>query len=136
MTTDTKTRIIELEQEFWNAIQRKDGATAARMSTDDCVVVGAQGVAAVDRKTMSKLTEEGDWTIDRYKFDEGSAQVKMLGDDIALIAYKVTESLHVDGKPITLEANDSSVWTRQGRDWLCAMHTESVSGDPFGRDRK
>ena len=29
-----------------------------------------------------------------------------------------------------------SVWVRSGGQWRCAMHTESLAGDPCGRDRK
>jgi hypothetical protein len=41
--------------------------------------------------------------------------------------------LVVDGKPVKLQAYDSSVWVRRDGDWLCALHTESPAGDPFGR---
>jgi hypothetical protein len=59
----------------------------------------------------------------------------MLDDNTGVIAYKVIEHLLVEGKPMTLHANDSSVWVKQNGEWLCAMHTESLQGDPFGRDR-
>jgi hypothetical protein len=39
----------------------------------------------------------------------------------------------VDGKPESLAAFDASVWVRRGDAWLCALHTESLKGDPFGR---
>ena len=98
-------------------------------------VPGAQGVSAIDPATMGKLTKEGDWELERYTFDESTAQVQFLNEDVALVAYKVKEKLTVDGKPVNLEANDSSVWIRKDGEWLCAMHTESLAGDPFGRDK-
>jgi hypothetical protein len=60
----------------------------------------------------------------------------MIHDDVALVAYKVVEELIVEGKPVTLDAADSSVWVRRDGRWRCALHTESVAGDPFGRDRR
>ena len=42
----------------------------------------------------------------------------------------------VDGKPTKLEALDSSVWVRRDGKWVCALHTETLAGDPFGRDRR
>ena len=39
----------------------------------------------------------------------------------------------VDGKPLTLEAYDSSVWVRRDGNWRCAAHTETLAGDPYGR---
>ena len=84
---------------------------------------------------MARMTKEGDWELERYTFDESTAQVQFLNEDTALVAYKVKEKLTVDGKPVNLEANDSSVWVRKNGEWLCAMHTESLAGDPFGRDK-
>jgi hypothetical protein len=48
----------------------------------------------------------------------------------------VREDLVVDGKPESLTAYDASVWVRRGDNWLCALHTESLEGDPFGRTDK
>lgn len=48
---------------------------------------------------------------------------------------KVNERLTVDGKPLKLEAADASTWVRRGERWVCALHTEAITGDPFGRDR-
>jgi len=137
MTTATRTKeLLKYERRFWDAMREKDGEAAAEMTHDSCIVVGAQGVSAVDKDTMARLTIEGDWEIERYTFDESSAQVQFLNDDVALVAYNVKEKLTVDGKPLNLDANDASVWVRKNGEWLCAMHTESLAGDPYGRDRK
>jgi hypothetical protein len=50
----------------------------------------------------------------------------MLGGDVAALAYTVHEELTVEGKPVTLDAADVSVWVRRNGRWLCALHTESV----------
>jgi hypothetical protein len=39
-----------------------------------CIVGGAQGVAAIDRKMMAKLTTEGRWEAKQYAFDEKNAR--------------------------------------------------------------
>ncbi|HEX5140061.1 MAG TPA: nuclear transport factor 2 family protein, partial [Dehalococcoidia bacterium] len=95
MATDMRSELLSLEKRFWDAMQRKDADTAARMSGDSCVIVGAQGVSAIDKQTMAKLTVEGDWSIESYEFDDASVQVQSLCDHTALIAYKVTERLRV-----------------------------------------
>jgi hypothetical protein len=137
MTTTSGTReLIELEKRFWDAMKEKDARAAERMTDDGCIVVGAQGVSAIDRKTMGKLTEEGPWRLERYRFDDRNAQVRFLNDDVALVAYKVNERVMVDGRTLDLEANDASVWVKRDGKWVCAMHTESLAGDPFGRDRR
>ena len=48
----------------------------------------------------------------------------------------MNERVAVDGETVHVEANDASVWVRRDGEWLCAMHTESLAGDPFGRDRR
>jgi hypothetical protein len=137
MVVDAKrSELLSLERQFWDAMRSKDGATAERLTADECIVVGAQGVSAIDKKTMSELTTEGQWTLEHYEFDDNSVQVRWIDDDIALVAYKVKERIAVEGEQLTLEANDSSVWVQRNGDWLCAVHTESIVGDPFGRDRR
>jgi hypothetical protein len=62
--------------------------------------------------------------------------VSLLNDSVALVAYKVHEDLTVDGKKVGMDAADTPVWVRIDGQWRCAMHTESLAGDPYGRDRK
>jgi hypothetical protein len=136
METGAREReLIELERQFWNTMKTKDGRTAAKMTDDGCIVVGAQGVSAIDGASMEKLMADGKWELQQYEFDEKHVQVKFINDDVAIVGYNVNESLIVDGKPLLLNANDSSVWVRRNGEWLCALHTESVAGDPFGRDK-
>lgn len=137
MTTLGKEQeLFEVEKRFWDAMKQKDARTAEKLTDNNCIVVGAQGVSAIDRKTMAKMTTEGQWDLQQYTFDSKNAQVRFIADDIAIVAYKVNEHLVVDGKTLPIEANDSSVWVRRDGEWLCALHTESLAGDPYGRDRR
>jgi hypothetical protein len=63
-------------------------------------------------------------------------QVRVVTEGVAVVAYRVKERLTVDGKPITIEASDSSVWILRDEHWVCTLHTESLAGDPFGRDKR
>jgi len=49
---------------------------------------------------------------------------------------KVHEELTVDGKPVSIDAADTSTWVRRDGRWLCAAHIEALAGDPYGRDRR
>jgi len=117
-------------------MKTKDASTAEKMTDDQCIIVGAQGVSAIDSRTMGKLTTEGQWQLKQYSFDEKNAKVRFIGDDIAIVAYKVSERVAIDGETLPIEANDSSVWVRRNGEWLCALHTESLAGDPYGRDKR
>ena len=125
--------IIALENQFWQSIIDKDSETGAGLIAEPCLVTGAQGVGSLDRKTFTKMAEDGTWVL--HDFDLSDVKVEKVTDDVAVIAYKVRENLTVDGKKLTLEAADASTWVRDGHGWACALHTESVLGDPFGRDR-
>jgi hypothetical protein len=86
------------------------------------------------QRALGKMIRSSTYTL--HEFSLSDAEVEIVGDDVAVVAYKVRESLTVDGKPLTLDAADSSTWVRRNGDWECLLHTESIVGDPFGRDRK
>ena len=127
--------LVDVERRFWNAMKEKDAAAASALTDDQCVIVGAQGVSAIDAKTMAKLTSEGQWELEQFSFDEQKRQIRFLTDDIAIVAYPVRERVVVDGETLPVVANDSSVWVRRDGEWRCALHTESLAGDPFGREK-
>jgi uncharacterized protein (TIGR02246 family) len=126
--------LIELEKRYWQAIKDRDAEAAARLSDDPCIVTGPQGVGRIDRKTLGAMVKSPSWAL--REFDVRDVQVRMLRSDVAIVAYRVHEELTVDGKPVTIDAADSSTWVRRDGRWVCAMHTESIAGDPFGRDRR
>ena len=125
--------VIELENAFWNAIRDGDKRKASEMVSDECLVTGGQGASKIDPQVFAKLMDDPKWELHEFRFD--NVQVIHPSDSVAVIAYVVTEKLTVEGKPLTLEAADASTWVRRNGRWLCALHTESVLGDPFGRDR-
>ena len=135
MATLTREReLIELETQYWQAIKDKDAAAALRLTDDPCIVAGAQGVASIDHRMFEAMMSTGAWTLHKFAF-EGDVQVRFVTDDVAIVAYRVMEELTVEDKPVTLRAADASTWTRRNGRWVCALHTESIVGDPFGRDR-
>lgn len=127
----TERELVALENKYWDAIKKRDAATATSMSDDPCVVVGAQGVGQVTRETLSKMLKGASWKLEDYSLED--VHTRHLGDDVVAMAYKVKEDLVVDGQKINLEAYDASVWVRRDGHWVCALHTESPAGDPFGR---
>ena len=126
--------LLKLEKQYWQAVKDKDIDACMRLTDDPCIVAGAQGVASIDRKTFTKIMQNAKYTLEEFEVND-DAKVRAIGNDVAILAYKVREKLTVDGKPVTLEASDASTWVRKNGRWVCALHTESVIGDPFGRDR-
>jgi uncharacterized protein (TIGR02246 family) len=135
MTTQTvEAELLGLEKRYWQAIKDKDIEAAKRLTDFPCIVSGSKGVGSIDEKTFGTMMKSANYTLNRFEIM--SEQVRMLRDDVAVVAYQVREELTVDGKPVTLDAADSSTWVRRDGRWVCAAHTESVAGDPYGRDRK
>ena len=124
--------LMALEKQYWSALKSRDAAKASALSEDPAVVVGPQGVGEVDRRQLSGMIESAEYELEDFTLEDFI--VRPITDDVALVAYKVKEKLVVDGEPVSMEAYDSSVWVRRNGKWTCGLHTESIAGDPFGRD--
>ena len=127
--------LLHLEREYWQAIQNKDVESARRLTDDTCIVAGAQGLARLDGTGLAGMMRATSFTLDAFEVKDG-AEVRMLRDDVALIAYQVHELLTVAGQKVSLDAADTSIWVKRDGRWRCALHTEALAGDPFGRDRR
>jgi ketosteroid isomerase-like protein len=127
-------KLVDFEKQYWQAIKDRDVPAAMRLTDDPCIITGAQGVARITRTAFAGMLQAGGWTL--HEFTLSDVQVRLLGDDVAVLAYKVKELLTVDGKSLTVEAADSSTWVRREGEWMCALHTEALLGDPFGRDKR
>ena len=143
MTTMTPTmtrtisdkELLDLERSYWDALKERDFRTIGRLTAEDSTVAGASGVAGVDPRSIQKQIESAPYTIKDYRIDPQTIRINRLCDDTVSIAYAVHEDLEVDQKAVKLDAFDLSVWKQSGTGWTCVLHTESIKGDPFGRDR-
>ena len=131
-----ETRLVELERLYWQAIKDKDAAAADALTHYPCLIIGARGVTNLqDASAYSGMMASASWTLHDFELED--IQINGVNDTAVVIAYKVTEKMTVEGSPLTLIAYDSSTWVKEadGR-WRCALHTEAIAGDSFGRDRK
>lgn len=133
-TTTQESELLELERSFWKALQDRDVEAAIRLTDFPCIVVGPQGVGRIDRQEFAAMARDPRYTIE--KADLTDVQVRLLREDVAVVAYRVHEELVVEGRPVSFDAADSSTWIRRDGRWLCAAHAEGILGDPFGRDRR
>ena len=134
MTDDELTELLRsLEQRFWQAMLTQDAAAAAALSDEPTVVAGASGAALIDRATLGGMLTSGGWTLRGYTLAD--LVVHRVTDDVAVVAYRVHEELVVDGEDVVLDAADASTWVRRDEGWVCALHTQSILGDAFGRGR-
>jgi hypothetical protein len=116
--------IIDLETRFWRSMKDKDPETAKSMIAGQCLVTGPMGTMRVDPAKFAQLTREGQWRLDDFELRD--IDVSYPTEDAAIIIYKVHETGAMKGKPMDMEAADSTVWVREGDDWKVALHTESI----------
>ena len=144
-TTPTMTRtsehamsdqqLLALERQYWDALKDRDTRTVGRLTAEDSTVAGASGVSGLDSRAITKMIESATYRIRDYRIDAQSVRMNKLCDDVYSIAYGVHEDIDVDGRDVKLDAFDTSVWKREDNGWTCVLHTESLAGDAFGRDR-
>jgi hypothetical protein len=123
----TKGEIIDLEKSYWDAMKSKDGGRTAELSAKTSLVTGAKGVMSIPKSKMSKMTEEGNWTLESYEFDDVEVTTPL--PDLAIIAYTVKQRVKMDGKATTLYVADSSTWVRGSEGWECHAHSETLIAD-------
>ena len=123
----TRNEIIALEKSYWDAMKRKDGDRTAALSGETSLVTGMNGVMTVAKDKMGAMTEQGDWTLESYVFDD--IEVAVPTPDVAIIAYTVTQQVTMKGKPQKLRAADSSTWIRGEDGWECHAHSEAYLKD-------
>ena len=127
--------LLALEQQYWDALKDHDARTVGRLTAEDSTVAGASGVAGFDPRQIAKFMESAAYRIHGYRIDPQAVRINRICDDVVSIAYPVHEDLEVDGKPVKLDAFDTSVWKQTDGGWTCVLHTESIKGDAYGRDR-
>jgi hypothetical protein len=133
-TAHLKQELLDCERRYWQAIKDRDVAAAVQLTDFPCIVTGAQGVGRVEEAAFTAMLANPPYVIHDVDLADG-VQVRLIAEDVAIVAYRVHEELTVDGERVELDANDSSTWVRRDGRWRCALHTEAIAGDPFGRDR-
>ena len=123
---DSKT-IERLETAFWQSMVDKDADKAGTMIADECLITGPQGTMRSDPADYKRMTEEGDWELDQFEFSD--VQVIFPQDDTAIITYKVHQTGSMKGQEMDLNCADSTTWVKDGDEWKCALHTETIIGE-------
>jgi ketosteroid isomerase-like protein len=119
-----KQQIIDQEKRFWTSMKDKDVATAQSMIHKDCLITGPMGTMRVGPEKYAEMTREGQWRLDSFELTD--VDVTFPTNDVAVIAYKVHQKGEMKGKPMDLNAADSTTWVRDGDSWKVALHTEST----------
>ena len=118
--------IVRLEETFWQSMVDKDADKAMALIADQCLITGPMGTLRSDPKDYKRMTEQGDWELDRFELSD--VEVIFPVEHTAIIAYKVHQTGSMKGQAMDLDCADSTTWVRDGDDWKCALHTETIVG--------
>lgn len=124
---DSTQTIVNLEKSFWQSMVDKDAEKAMAMIADECLITGPQGTLRSDPEDYKRMTETGEWELDDFEFSD--VQVIFPVEDTAIIAYKVHQTGSMKGAKMDLNCADSTTWVRDGDEWKCALHTETIIGE-------
>ena len=124
--TDSTDTIVKLEKTFWQSMVDKDADKAMKMIADECLITGPMGTMRSDPEDYKRMTEQGQWDLQDFEFSD--VQVIFPAEDTAIIAYKVHQTGSMEGKEMDLNCADSTTWVRDGDEWKCALHTETIVG--------
>lgn len=123
MTKSRQTEIEKLEQAFWRSMLDNDPKVATGILTETALMVSGHGVMSFDHAAYTKMAKDTKYKILDYTISE--MQVLFPSDDVAIATYRVHQKMEMDGKPVEMDAVDSSTWVKIAGDWKCAAHTES-----------
>jgi uncharacterized protein (TIGR02246 family) len=132
--TPTERQVLDLEKKYWRALEDGDVDTAMSLTDEPCFITGPSGIGSIDHRAFKNMMTNAEYSLNAVKVGD-DAQVRLLSDDVAIVAYRVTEDMTIGGQEIRFEAADSSTWVRRDGRWLCALHSEALRGDPYGRDK-
>jgi len=121
---DSSDMIVKLEKAFWQSMVDKDADRAMKMIADECLITGPMGTMRSDPEDYKRMTQKGDWDLDEFEFSD--VQVIFPTEDTAIIAYKVHQTGTMKGQEMDLHCADSTAWVRDGQQWKCALHTETI----------
>jgi hypothetical protein len=78
----------------------------------------------VDQQLFTTLMLNPEYSVRSVEIEE-RPEVRLLRDDVAIIAYQVQEQIANNGSSQVFEAADCSTWVRRDGKWRCAAHSET-----------
>ncbi len=124
MTANTpKSEIERLERAFWQSLVDDKPRAATDLLTDTALMVSGHGAMSFDHDAYMKMATDPQHKLLAFEFKD--MDVLFPHDDIAIVTYRVHQQFTVAGKPVEMDAVDSSTWVKLDGEWRCAAHTES-----------
>jgi hypothetical protein len=120
--------IERLERAFWQSMVDGEPRVASGMLAEPALSVSGHGVSRFDHATYERMAKDDAFRLVDYEIRD--FDVLFPTDDVAVAAYMVTQSMEMEGEPLTEDVFDTSTWIRTGEGWRCVAHTESRKAAP------
>jgi hypothetical protein len=115
--------IIKLEHRFWDTMTSGDHEESAKLLAPKAAMVSDMGSMSFTPSEYVKMGQSSQFKIKDWSLTD--EEVIFPTPNTAICMYKVKQTLEKDGVSQTTQNNDTSVWTKEGADWKCILHTES-----------
>lgn len=105
----------QLTQEWEDAVQARDVDKVSQIEADDLKIVGSNGKVSTKEQDLEDLKSA---TVKHVQAEFGPFDVKMLGDDVAVVQATMTDKSvagNVDARPIYAFID---VWVKRGDKWM------------------
>ena len=114
--------IETLERAFWESMVDNDPKVATGMLTEPALMVSGHGAMRFDHAAYTRMATDTKHRVLEYGIS--GMEVLSPSDAVAIATYHVHQKMEMDGKPMEMDAVDSSTWVKIDGDWKCAAHTE------------
>ena len=119
-----ETEIIELEKEYWQAMEDRDFGTIKRLTRFPCLVAGKNGIRQVDETTFKTMFDSSEGM--KLKVLEiKSEESQVIQGQTAVIAYLIKMEYIAKAEKMAFNCACTSTWIKENENWICAMHTET-----------
>ncbi|MFN6963205.1 MAG: nuclear transport factor 2 family protein [Pyrinomonadaceae bacterium] len=122
----TKEALMTLEKSAYEAWKNKDSKFWDPFLTANFVGFGASG--RLDKAAAIKEYSGTDCDVKSYAITDD--QMKPLGNDAALVTYKVAVDATCGGQKVPANSWAAGVYVREGTTWKGAFHAETPIPDP------
>jgi ketosteroid isomerase-like protein len=124
-TSKRHAEIEDRERAFWQSLVDNDPTVATGMLPPRALMVSEHGAMAFDHAGYTKMANDPRHRLVEFAFSD--MDVLFPADDVAIATYRVHQKMEMDGKPMEMDAVDSSTWVKLDGAWKCAAHTESTA---------
>ena len=124
--------LLKLEREWLDAYTRRDVAAMERIEADDFIITFPNG--SMSNKTQQVEMLKGPAQAGPPpQFQTEGTKVRMLGDDVAILAGIVIGKWQVDGKEVVERSRYTDVWAKRGGRWqVVSSHLSTLPSPQAG----